>query len=84
VDKKSKATLRALKAIKTVEQQTQMFKKIRQTLHPFVGGSVSRVEVPSDLALEVESFQSVSTTPGAIETEPLSNLEHILQRTIKT
>ncbi len=45
---------------------------------------MSRVDIPNDLALEVASFQSVSSTPGAIETEPLSNLEHILQRTITT
>ena len=48
---------------------------------------MSRVEVPSDLALEVEAFTSATNTTidsKAIATTPLSNLEHILQRTIRT
>jgi hypothetical protein len=42
------------------------------------------VDVPQDLALEVESFTSQISKSNSIRTEPSSKLEQILQRTIRT
>jgi hypothetical protein len=81
--KGSKEQLRAIKAIKSSEHQTQMFRKIRQTFRQVTGGSVSRVDVPSDLALEVEKFTKANLQ-GPINTKASAHLKNILQRTIRT
>jgi hypothetical protein len=79
-DTASKKALQALKAVKAAENQTQMFRKLRQTLRPFTGGSVSKVNVPSDLSVEVDKFLHGQSQPSQLALDSDSEL----QQTIRT
>ncbi len=82
-DNQYRKELKALKAMQKAENQVQVFRKLRNTLKPITGASVSKVDVPKDLAVKVKTFFMSSSIPSQISTSHDSVLEEILQHTIR-
>ncbi len=70
------AELKALRLIQKTEKTQRMFRKIRSTMRPSRQGSLSRVEIPREMAEELTK-EDIGTTPI---TPPAGNLSKILQR----
>jgi hypothetical protein len=68
--------LKALKNLQKTEKTQRIFRKIKNTLRPIRSGSLSRVEIPQDMATEMSKL-NIPMRPIQQPTSPLST---ILQR----
>jgi hypothetical protein len=80
-DPDSKKALSNLKALKRAKKQTQTFSKIRRILKPSNSGTLSRVDVPQDMAVHIKKRPS-APGEGRITNDD-REFNDILQRTIK-
>jgi hypothetical protein len=78
---KPNQVLKALRALKRSEAQHRMFSKIKSTLKPVLGNSVSRVDIPAAMSPHIESYKHSMDSPITTHNP---DLQAILQSTIRT